>query len=441
MSAVYEEVFVEARRVSASLLLLCVILGNMRRLPLFALFLTVLIDMIGVGILLPVLPQLFANPASPHYLLGSGTSAAEGYRLLGLLLAVFSLGQFLTAPIFGQLSDKIGRKKVLIWSLVATAFGYVLFAIGLALQNLPLLFFARGLSGLMSGNIVIAQAMIGDLSHGSDRAKNFGLIGAAFGLGFIVGPLLGGLLADPHTVSWFSAATPFWFAAILSVVNVVFVVTSLSETHTAPKRDTRLVIGQAAKNVFHAWRYVTLRPLFITNFLLTFGFMFYTSFIAVFLTYRFHYAEGDIGKYFAFVGVCIAVTQGVVTRLVAKRMPEERVLSWSLAAIGLFIAAVLIVPSSGYLYLNVPFLAVAVGLSMANMSALISKKAGPERQGEVMGLNGSVTSLAMLAPQLLAGFIAAAYSPTAPLYFAVLLTVGAGIYFVTSVSRKKEHET
>ena len=407
----------------------------MRKFPIAALFCTILLDMLGVGILIPVLPQLFANPLSPHYLLGPDATLAQGYRLLGLLLATFSIGQFLASPIFGQLSDKLGRKRVLAWSISATAFGYALFAVGLSLGDISVLFFARALSGLMSGNFVIAQAAIGDLSRPEDRAKNFGLVGVAFGIGFIVGPFLGGILADPNILPWFSASTPFWFASFLAFLNVLFVIKVLPETHVSPRRDVAIVFNKALHHVFHAWNLTNLRPLFIVNFLFMFGFAFYTSFSAVYLTYRFHFTAGDIGTYFAFVGLCIVLTQGLVTRFVSKRASEEKVLTKSLLFIGVFIATILVMPSSGYLYLNAPFFSIAVGLSMANLSAFVSKRAGPERQGEVMGLNGSVTALAGIFPMLASGFIAAALSPEVPLLLASLVTISAGVYFNLYVAR------
>lgn len=165
--------------------------------PMLTIFLTVFIDLLGVGVLIPVMPLLLGDPTSPYYLLPTGWSTEQGYVLLGLLTAVFPLMQFFATPILGQLSDKYGRKDILLISLFGTSLSYVLFAYGIMSRNLPLLFVSRALDGITGGNISVAQAAIADISLPENRAKNFGLIGMAFGLGFIFGSFLGGKLSDP----------------------------------------------------------------------------------------------------------------------------------------------------------------------------------------------------------------------------------------------------
>ena len=191
-----------------------------------AIFLTVFIDLLGFGILIPVFPLLI-SPGSPFRVTPEGWSFTQGLIMLGWLQAIFPFCIFIAAPILGQLSDRYGRKPVLAFSIFGTAVGYVLFAIGISTANIPLLFAARALDGITGGNLAVAQAAIGDVSTHENRAKNFGMLGAAFGLGFIIGPYLGGRLSTPatsfyglfDTPSWFGATTPFWFAAILSHAN------------------------------------------------------------------------------------------------------------------------------------------------------------------------------------------------------------------------------
>jgi len=139
--------------------------------------------------------------------------------MAGWLMSAFPLAQFLCTPILGQLADRYGRKKVLAFSIGGTAISYALFALGIYTKSIPLLFFARILDGISGGNISVAQAVIGDVSNAKNRAKNFGLVGVSIGIGFILGPFIGGKLSDPAVISWFDAATPFWFAAFLSIIN------------------------------------------------------------------------------------------------------------------------------------------------------------------------------------------------------------------------------
>jgi DHA1 family tetracycline resistance protein-like MFS transporter len=318
----------------------------MQQRGLLILFFTIFLDMVGVGILIPVIPVLLADPASPHYLLLQGIPREKGYVLLGMMLATYSLGQFFAAPIIGQLSDRYGRKRLLLISILGSVFGQVLFATGIFIKSVELLFVARLFTGVMSGNIVVSQAAIADLTTPENRAKNFGLIGAAFGLGFIVGPFLGGKLADPSLISWFTAATPFWFAALLSLANLFFVMTMFRETNTHMKKGEPLRVARALTNIAHAWNAEKLRPLFATSFLFQAGFSFYVTFANVFLFYRFGFTESSIGNYFAYVGLWIVFTQAVITRLVSKKFGEVSILRNSIICVGLAILAVFLSPAS-----------------------------------------------------------------------------------------------
>jgi DHA1 family tetracycline resistance protein-like MFS transporter len=405
-----------------------------RALP--TLFFTIFLDMVGVGILIPIIPILLADPASPHYLLPLGTSKETGYILLGALMAVYSLGQFLAAPVIGQLSDKFGRKKLLLVSIVGSVLAHVFFAIGIMTKSLPLLFVVRLLGGIAAGNIVVSQAAIADITTPENRSKNFGLIGAAFGLGFIIGPFIGGKLADASLVSWFSAATPFWFAALLSLVNLVFVAFMFRETNQHINPTTPLRLGKALTNVLHAFNAKQLRPIFLTSFLFQMGFAFYMTFSNVFLFDRFGFNEGSIGNYFAYIGLWIVFTQAVVTRTVSKKWTEVAILRNSIIAVGIFNIAIFLTPHASWLYFIVPFFAMSIGLTQTNLTGLLSRSAGPAMQGEVLGINGSLNALAMTFPPLLAGTVAARFEPSAPLLVSAIVIIISGLYFVNHIWRK-----
>lgn len=397
--------------------------------PLFTLFFTIFLDMVGVGILIPVMPVLLTEPNSSHFILPAGTSVETGYLLLGLLFTLFSLGQFLAAPIIGQFSDKWGRKKLLALSVFGTSLGFFMFGVGVILGNVPLLFFARFFAGVMGGNIVVAQAAIADITTPKNRAKNFGMIGAAFGLGFILGPFIGGKLTDTTLVSWFSASTPFFFAAALSFINVIQVLYYLTETNLHTVKEKKVEWGKSLSNILHALKMPRVRPLFITNFLFQGGFSFYITFMAVYLLAKFNFTQGELGNYFAFVGIWIVITQGFITRKVAQYVSETKVVQNSIIAVGLCILAIVMVPSTTLLYMVVPFFAIAVGLSQANITALISRSAGAGVQGEVLGINGSVMALAQAIPPILSGVVAGLFEPEASLLIAAALAVVAGLYF------------
>src|SRR5258708_23139481 len=161
---------------------------NIRSNPLPVVIFTVFLDLVGFGILIPVIPQLLANPHSEFYLLPANLRPSQGYIMLGFLVAIFPFMQFIATPILGQLSDKYGRKKILAFSLVGTCLSYLIFGFGIFARNIPLLFLSRAFDGVTGGNISVAQAAIADVTTKEDRTKSFGLIGAAFGIGFIIGP-------------------------------------------------------------------------------------------------------------------------------------------------------------------------------------------------------------------------------------------------------------
>ncbi|MEK6967109.1 MAG: MFS transporter [Nanoarchaeota archaeon] len=399
------------------------------RNPLFVILFTVFLDMLGIGILIPVIPVLLADPASPSYILPAGMSIKTGYIILGLLIATFPLMVFLAAPILGQLSDRFGRRKILVISLAGTCVGYVIFAIAVMTRNIPLLFLSRALDGITGGNISVAQAVIADITPPEKRSRTFGLIGAAFGLGFIIGPFLGGVLADPKIVSWFTAATPFWFAAGLSLLNMILLIILLPETHT-PAKDAAVEMNKSIKNIMRAFSHVDLRIIFAAAFLFQAGFAFYITFFSVFLIDRFGATPGQIGLYFAYVGIWIVIAQVLITRKLNNHFREDQVLKISILAMGVVISFYIFITHWWELLFFAPMLAISNGVTQANIPGLISRSSGKEVQGQVLGLNTSVQALAQSIPPVLSGIIAALLTPEMPLVVSGATIILAGLFFI-----------
>lgn len=395
----------------------------------------IFLDVLGIGILIPVIPQLLANPASPQYLLPAGWSPNQGVFLLGVLTAVYPLAQFFASPILGQLSDKLGRRPVLITSLAGTAAGYILFALGIVWANLPLLFASRILDGLTGGNISVAQAAVADITPPDRRARNFGLMGMIFGFGFIIGPFLGGVLADSNLVSWFNASTPFWFAAILSTLNVLAITLFLPETHPQPSGEPM----DWAKSIHHIVKAVThptLRTLFLVGFLLSSGFSFFFTLFNVYLIRRFGFGEAQIGHVFAYIGLWIALTQGLLTPVVTRKWKERQILPITLTGAGLGILLYLLPGPWWILLLVTPPFAMMNGLTMANYMALLSRFAGRESQGEVLGISASVQALAQAVPPMIAAWIASRLGVESSAWIGSLLALSAAGVFIVGVRRQ-----
>ena len=400
-------------------------------LPIPVIFFTLLLNALGFGILIPIIPLLLADPKSQYFMLPHTFTLGQGYIIFGFLVAIYPLMQFLATPILGQLSDKFGRKKILAVSLAGTFIGYILFAIGILIKSIPLLFISRALDGITGGNISVAQAVVADVTTPQNRSRTFGLVGAAFGIGFIIGPFLGGILSESKLVSWFNAATPFWFAALLAFANVILIVICLAETFKL-KKDKKIIWGQSVKNIIKAFNIRELRILFTTVFLFQSGFTFFTTFFSVFLITKFGFTQGNTGNFFAYLGVWLVITQGFLTRIIAKKFSEKKVLRITLISTGVFILAYLLPSVWWGLLIVTPFFAFANGLSQANITGLISNSAGPETQGEILGINASVAAMAQAIPAILTGFIAASLTPSSPSIVAAGVIILGGIIFIVA---------
>ncbi|MDB4977872.1 MAG: Major facilitator superfamily protein 10 Tetracycline transporter-like protein [Candidatus Peribacteria bacterium] len=391
------------------------------------LFLTVFLDMMGVGIALPVLAVIVLD--TPVSILPAHTSLATRSILYGFLLAAYPLLQFFGSPILGAASDRYGRKVTLIMSLFGTLVGYALFAIGIVTRNVPLLFFSRALDGFTGGNISIAMSAAADISQEKSlKTRNFGLLGMAFGLGFILGPYIGGKLSDSTLHPALSIATPFWFAAALSVINILLFLVFFQETlHTRSKARISLFTG--FYNIKRAMEISHLRTILLVVFILTLGFNFFVQFFQVFLIEKFHYNQSNIGDFFGYAGVWIAIVQGFLVRPITKRFGLRRTIAVCSFLLALLLPALLLPNTSIYLYLLIPFIAIAEGLLDPAASTIVSDLAGEEMQGEIIGIKQSLQALAAAIPPIIGGFISTIH-PNLPIFVASTVTFIAWLLFV-----------
>lgn len=406
------------------------ILIIMIKKPLFIACLTIFIDMIGVGIFLAVIPVVFTSQSIDSSSSFLNISTDAGYILLGLIVGSYSFAQFFAAPVLGQLSDHYGRKSILVISFLGTSVSHALFALGVYFGNIPTLFVSQIINGVTGGNMSVAKASVADVTSKEDRSKNFGLLGAIYGMGFIFGPFLGGLLSNHSFVSWFNITTPFWFASILSLLSAVIILFIFKETLKGQTQRPIIRWYQPLSNIYKAFSFPKQRTIFISEFFFHAGFTFFGTFFSVLLINKFGFAGQGVGNFFGYIGVWIIFTQLILTRAVSKWWREEQVIPFVLTSLGL-VVYLFILPDTWWLLLFVaPFIAIFNGLSHSNLSGFLSRITDDRMQGEILGVNTSVQAFSQSIPPLLAGYMAATFSIDAPIIASSVLIVLGGVYFV-----------
>jgi DHA1 family tetracycline resistance protein-like MFS transporter len=369
---------------------------------LFVIFLTVAVDFLGVGLVIPIFAPLFLN--SDSNLFNTNLEYSIRSFLLGVTLFLFPFFQFFGSPVLGALSDKFGRKKILFLSVFGTFLGYLLMVIGITHQNLYLIIFSRIIDGFTGGNISVATSAISDISSKEDRVKNFGLLGAIFGLCFILGPYLGGKLSDPNVSNLFSYETPFLVAAALSFINLILIGTIFKETLSI-KIEKTVSFKTGIKNLIKAFTDEKFKTIFTTIFLISLGFSFFTQFFQAYLVSKFNFSQSQIGELFAFIGVWIVITQGFLVRWLPKSIKPSKVVFFGTLFLGIFLISLILPDNQTYLYFILPFIAISNGLLSPNSQAIISELADENAQGEIFGINQSVQSLGVALAPLISGII------------------------------------
>ncbi len=374
-----------------------------------ALFLIVVIDLIGFGIIIPLLPFYAERfQATPD--------------IVALLMATYSFTQFLSTPVWGRASDRLGRRPILLLSLAGAVASYVWLAFA---DGLWVLFAARALGGVMAGNISAAFAYVADITTPKDRAKGMGLVGAAFGLGFIIGPALGGILAgpDPATADY---RTPALVAAGLSLTALVLALIILKES-LSPEIRARLA-GQPVQSRLALFIEVLGRRevglLIAITFLATFVFAGMEAVFALWSERTMGWGPEQNGYLFAFVGVLGAVVQGGLIGRLARRFGEANLIVQGAVALTI---GLIVLPFADTLAVLLPamvFLVYGFSISSPSLNSLISRQSGEHEQGKVLGVARSASTLARVAGPAWAGFLFTALGKNWPFFGGAAVMIG-----------------
>ena len=337
-------------------------------------------------------------------------------------MASYSLMQFIAAPIIGSLSDQYGRRKVILISLAGTCVAYVLMAYA---STLVMLFVARALAGLFAGNIAAAQAYIADVTTPENRARGMGLFGAAFGLGFIFGPVIGGYLTEPVAGHINFHVAPLT-AAGLSVLAAVLTILILKESRSVSV--TRVRLRGWFSPILAAVRRTDMKHLVFLFLLVMFVFAGLEATIAMWAERQFSWGPREVGRLFAYVGVVAAVVQGGLIGPATRRWGEARVVVLGLCGLVIGFAAMPLAQNMTVLLVATALLAGGFGLCNPALNSLISRRASSESQGAVLGMAQSCASLARILGPAFAGMVFGTWGRHAPyLIGAALLLIAIAI--------------
>lgn len=385
-----------------------------KSLALTFILVTVLLDSIGFGIVLPVMPQLIMDV--------TGEDLGQAARYGGWLLFIYAIMQFFCAPVLGNLSDRFGRRPVLLLSLSAFALDYLL--MGWA-PTITWLFIGRAIAGIAGSTYGIANAYIADVFPPEQRAQNFGLMGAAFGCGFILGPVIGGFLGE------LGPRVPFYATAVLTFINLIYGFFVLPETlDTDNRRPFELQRANPAGALRHLWKYPQVLGLVGVMFIYLVGHHSLPATWSYYTIAKFGWTESEIGFSLGVVGITMMITQGLLIRIAIEKLGPEKTAYVGLTSAMLGFIGYAIAPAGWFVYIAI-FLGAAQGFVSPALQGIMSGRVPASSQGELQGALGSVASLASiigppLMTQLFAYFsddITAYHFPGAAFVTAAILTL------------------
>lgn len=359
------------------------------RKPIVVIFITIFIDMLGFGIIIPILPIFSKELGAANY-------------EVGLIAMSFPIMNFLFAPFWGSLSDRYGRRPIILGSVLITTLAYLLFSQSV---NLWILLLSRILSGIGSANLSVAQAYVSDVSRPEERAKSMGIIGAAFGLGFIIGPTAGGYLKSLSSyghVDWVG-----YGAAAFCVLNLVLAYFFLPESLKERKPDLKFnfkVISGIAREL----KRPVIRELLLVNFIFITAFMIMQIAVTLFWREKIELTEIQIGYMFAFIGVVTVIVQGGLVGRLVRRFGEHRLVTIGIYLCIVSFAMIPWVTPATFIPLELiafALLALANGCITPSITSLLSKSANADDVGQVLGVNQSFGSLARAAGMALGGWM------------------------------------
>ncbi|MEM8728028.1 MAG: MFS transporter [Chlamydiota bacterium] len=381
---------------------------------------------LGYSLVIPLFPPLFLDPI--HGFLPDDLSQGKRRILLGMLFAMYPLGQLVGAPFLGKLSDNYGRKPILLLSLLIVIPTYLSSACAVFFTFPLLLYIGRFFSGLLEGNIVIAQAAIADISEDTEtKTKHFSWLVCLSSTAFFFGPLIGGKLADSSIVSWFHFNTPFWGAAVLTFIGFFIVLSLFKETHT-PDREMKVSIRAIAKNFTGGLRYKRLHMIYWANLFVFLSLFFYLNLFTAYLVARFQFPVSMLGKFYAYLSLPFIIAP--IFFRIFKRWTSKQSMCFGSLCLSISYLIFVVPPSPRALLITLVPLGFFQSMGFAFPALMVSDVVGKKEQGIALGTNQSIQVFAEAATALVGGFLLA-LETTVPIYAAAACAlIASSILFI-----------
>lgn len=379
------------------------------------LFLVIFIDSMGLGLVFPILNALVID--SHSHFIASTCSANTRNLLYGFTISIYMFCWFFGAALLGDLSDQLGRKKSLMICLLGACSGYLISAWAVIINSYVLLLMGRIIAGFTAGSQAVAQAAIIDISEPQHKARNLGLILFFSSLGFIVGPIVGGILSTSTLVPWFSYVIPFYFAALISLINAALLSWIFQETFLRTQK-IRLKLHYALEIFVAAFKHEKIRELSIVLLVMIFGWSGVYAFISMYLLHVYHFSSLENGFYMGLLGIGFGIGTGFLVDPLTQRFSLSQCMMANCLLAALGTALTITAPSEIYVWIYDVFIGIAMAIAYSTILTLFSNQVDANSQGWVMGITGAVMAFAFGLNGLLVGLLAN-LSAEAPLIVAI----------------------
>lgn len=392
------------------------------------LFLVIFIDGMGMGLVIPMLNALIVDTQSGFFT--HALSPAMHNFIYGLVIASYMFCWFFGSSILGDLSDRLGRKKSLLICMSGAVLSYLISAIAIPLHSISILLLGRVIGGLTAGSQPIAQAAIVDLSEPEHIARNLGFILLALSLGFIVGPLCGGVLSNSALVPWFSFATPFYYAAIFSLINVILLWWLFKDVEQVLRPKKAFNPYHAIEIFISAFKHIEVRNISIVYFVFVFGWSSYYSFVAMFLLDNYNFSPMRVSIFMAIMGIGFGIGNGILVEFFTGRFSLKNNFACSCLLSAVLIFLMVSIKQAWVSWVGVIPLACCVAIAFASALTLFSNQVSRERQGWVMGITCSIMAFVWAVNSVVVGLLAS-WSTQLPIFVAAIsLLLVTGMTFI-----------